>query len=76
MFFPDHTSRIPDQQKHQKEEEGENIFVLPFSVATNTVHHKIVNNYTFEQVKKIFLAKTLRILKLFNEKFASKLSKI
>jgi hypothetical protein len=39
-------------------------------------YHKIVNNLFFEQVKKIFLAKTLRILGLFTQKFVIKLSKI
>jgi hypothetical protein len=37
---------------------------------------KIVNNFIFEQVKKFFLAKTLRIIVLFTQKFLIKLSKI
>ncbi len=38
-------------------------------------YHKIVNNFIFEQVKKIFLAKTFRIIVLFAQKFVIKLSK-
>ncbi len=39
-------------------------------------YHKIVNNFIFEQVKTIFLAKTLRIIVLLTQKFFIKLSKI
>jgi hypothetical protein len=40
------------------------------------IYHKSVNNFSFEQVKKIFLAKTVGIIVLFIQKFVSKLSKI
>jgi hypothetical protein len=46
-------------------------WVLPFFVATN-----IVNNFIFEQVKKVFLAKTLIIMYFFTQTFVIKLSKI
>jgi hypothetical protein len=39
-------------------------------------YHKIVNNFIFEQIKKFFLAKTLRITVLFTQTFVIKLSKI
>ncbi len=41
-------------------------------------YHKIVNNFINEQDKKIFVAKTLRIIVpvLFTQKFVIKLSKI
>jgi hypothetical protein len=39
-------------------------------------YHKIVNNFIFEQVKNIILAKALRSIVFFTEKFVTKLSKI
>ncbi len=41
----------PGSKKSNKKE-GENFFVPPFYVATNII--KIVNNFIFEQGKKIF----------------------
>ncbi len=60
-FYP---SKIPDPTKAPKEE-GE-ILLCP-TIFCSDKYNKIVNNF-FEQVK-IFLAKTLRILVLFTQKF-------
>jgi hypothetical protein len=66
-WIPDLGSRI--QQQHQKRR-GE-IFLGPL-IFCNHKYHKIVNNFIFEQVKKIFLAKTPRIIVLFTQKFVIK----
>ncbi len=74
LYVPDSESRIPDPTTAPKEEGDKNFFVLLF-LSTSHKYHKIVNNFIFEQVKKIILTKTLRILVLFTQKFVSKLSK-
>jgi hypothetical protein len=53
---------------------GDNFFCPTIFVAKNAI--KLQINFIFEQVKKIFLAKTLRIILLFTQKFVIKLSKI
>ncbi len=80
MFIPDpdpdfYLSRIPDPTTAPKEE-GK-IFCCP-TIFCSHKYHKIVNNLIFEQAKKFFLAKTLRIIVpvLFTQTFVIKLSKI
>jgi hypothetical protein len=68
-FYP---SQVPDPTTAPKEE-GEKIF-CPAIFSHN--YHKIANNCIFEQIKKIFLAKTLRIKVLFIQKFVFTISKI
>jgi hypothetical protein len=46
------------------------------SIFCSLKYHKIVNNFIFEQVKKILLTQTLIIIVLFNQKSVIKLSKI
>jgi hypothetical protein len=57
------------QQQHQKRRE-KTFFCPTIFLATNTI------TFIFEQVKKIVLAKTLKIIVLFTQKFVIKLSKI
>jgi hypothetical protein len=65
--------RIPDPTAEPKEE-GENFF-CPSSFCSHKCH-KILNNFIFVQVKKIFSARTLRIIVLLTQRFVSKISKI
>jgi hypothetical protein len=78
MFVPDpgsdfYPSGSQIQQQHQKRRWK--TFWGPTIFCSNK-YHKIVNNFIFEQVKKIILAKTLRIVVLVTQKFVIKLSKI
>ncbi len=59
-FYP---SRIPDPTTAPKRRGEKYLFVLPYFVATNIINWKF--DFIFEQVKKIVLAKTLRIIVLF-----------
>jgi hypothetical protein len=75
-FYP---SQIPDpgswisdtgsriQQQHQK-------LFCPTIFCHK--YHKIVNNFSFEQVKEIFGDKTIEIIVCFTQKSVNKLSKI
>ncbi len=68
-FYP---SRIPDFGSliQQRKKNFTTIFC-------SQKYHKIVRNFIFEQVKKIFLTKTLKNIVLFTQKFViNKLSKI
>ncbi len=69
MFIPDpdfYPSRI-------SKEEGGNVFLSYHFIRHK---YKVVNNFIIEQVKKIFVTKTLKIVVLFTQKFLIKLSKI
>jgi hypothetical protein len=65
-------SRISDPSTASEEK-----FFCP-NIFCSHKYHKIVNSFIFEQAKKIFLAKLLRIIILFTQKFVitCKLSKI
>jgi hypothetical protein len=54
--------------------EGGGIFSPTIFIATIT-YHKTVRNFIFEQVKNLFVSKTLRIVVLFTQKFVIKLKK-
>ncbi len=74
-FYP---SRISDpksriQQQHEKRR-GKNYFYP--TIFCSHKYHKIVNNFIFEQAKKIVFAKTLKITVVFTQKYVIKLSKI
>ncbi len=73
MFIPDpdfvHPGsriRIPDSTTSPKEEG---------KIFCGHKYHKIVNNFIFEEIEKIFLAKTLRIIILSSEKFVNSYKK-
>jgi hypothetical protein len=69
MFIPNPDFcpfRILDPTTEIKE--GKFFFILPLFRATNN-YYKIVNTFIFDQVKKICLAKTLRMIILFTQKF-------
>jgi hypothetical protein len=66
-FYP---SRIPGPTTAPKDE-GE-IFFCPTILCRNK-YHNFVNHFIFEQVKKFFKAKTVRITVPFNKKFVPKL---
>ncbi len=68
LFLLHPGSRILDPTTAPKEEGEKKFFSLKY--------HKIVNNFIFEHVKKVFLAKTLRIIVLFAPKIVIKLLKI
>jgi hypothetical protein len=70
LIFIHPGSRI--KQQHQKRGK----FYFCPTIFCSHKYHEIVNNFIFEQVKKTFLAKTLRIIVLFTQKFVNKLSKI
>jgi hypothetical protein len=84
MFIPDpdfYPSRIPDTRSqisdpgsNNSTKKGEYFCCPTISVAKNII--KLQINFIFEQVKKFFFAKTLRIVVLFIHKFFIKLSKI
>jgi hypothetical protein len=82
MFIPDpgswFLSRVPDTGSqiplNYSTKRGGNCFlVLPFFFSHK--YHKIVNNFIFEQVKNIFIAKTLRVKVFFTQKVVIKLFK-
>jgi hypothetical protein len=66
-FYP---SRIRDPRAAPKEEGKKSFLSYHFF---SHKYHKIVNNFSFEQVKKFSLGKSLIIL--FTQKFVTKLSK-
>jgi hypothetical protein len=72
--IPNLRSQILDPTTGPKEV-GEKFFLCPTSFC-NHKYHKIVNYFIFEQVKKLFSAKTLGIILLFAHKFVITLSKI
>jgi hypothetical protein len=72
LSIPDFGSWI--QQHNQKRRWGGKFFVLPFFVATNII--KFVNNFIFEQVKKIFLSQDTKNYRTFYSKFVVYLSNI
>ncbi len=68
MFFPDPGSwflSIPDPTTAPKEE-GERFFGP--TIFCSQKYHDFVNNFIFEQIKKILLAKTLRIISTYPPK--------
>ncbi len=71
-WIPDLGSQIPDSTTAPKEERK---FFLSYYFCSHK-YHKIVNNFTFEQVEKIYFPKTLRIIALYTQKFVIMLSKI
>ncbi len=66
---------IPDPGSGKSTKGGENFFRCP-TIFCSYKYHKIANNFIFEQVTKIILAKAQRIVVLFTQKFVIKLSKI
>jgi hypothetical protein len=68
-------SRISDPGSNNSTKIGGGTFFL-FSIFFSHKYHKIVNNFIFEQANKVFLAKTLRMVELFTQKFVIKPSKI
>jgi hypothetical protein len=72
-FYP--SRPIPDTGSNNSTKRGGKIFFCP-TIFCSHKYHKIVNNFIFEQAKKIDLAKALKVLVLFAQKFVTKLSKL
>jgi hypothetical protein len=70
-----HPGSLPDPGSNKSTKRGGGKFFFP-SIFRSHRYHKILDNFVFEQVKKIFLAKTLKIIVLFTQKFVIKISKI
>ncbi len=68
LSIPDPGSRVRDPTTAPKRGGGIK-FVCP-TIFSSHKYHKIVNNFIFEQITKIFLVKTLRILGLFTQKLS------
>jgi hypothetical protein len=61
---------------HNSSKRGGGKFFFCPAIFCSHKYKKMFNNFIFEQVKKIFLAKTLRIIALSSQKFVIKPSKI
>ncbi len=74
--IPDPGSRIsdPGSKNSNKRERWKKLDVKPFYVATK--FNKIVNNFSFEVLKKKIWANFQRIIELFTKKIVKKLFKI
>ncbi len=63
LIFIHPGTRIPDPTTAPKEEGRKTFFSL--NIFSSYKYHKILNNFIFEPVKKIFLDKSLRIILYF-----------
>jgi hypothetical protein len=74
-WIPESVSWISDPGSNNSTKRGRGKICCP-TIFCSHKHHKIVNNFIFEQGKVIFGAKTPEIIVFFTQKFDNKLSKI